>query len=264
MTDTPITPLYLSRLLLNPRSRQVRSELAHPYEMHRTLMRAFPQAKNAAQATARHEFGVLFRVEVDDLAGTVKILVQSLEKPDWSFLNRLEDYICADGTTHRVSFKNITPTYQNLRNGQVLRFRLRANPTKRVAKHDDPMKGKRVELTRENEQIDWLIRKGLEREKGVAGGFELVTKEVKDVRGDACKVPRVNVCPEGKQQGRKKEGTAGHETTHLAVLLEGLLRVTDKNAFLETLIRGIGPGKAFGFGLLSVAPCNLARAVEAP
>ncbi|HKV39599.1 MAG TPA: type I-E CRISPR-associated protein Cas6/Cse3/CasE, partial [Blastocatellia bacterium] len=61
MTAGATDALYFSRLLLNPRSRQVRSELANPYEMHRTLMRAFPKTTNDAQSTARNEFGVLFR-----------------------------------------------------------------------------------------------------------------------------------------------------------------------------------------------------------
>ncbi len=59
--------LYLSRLLLNPLSRQVMGEIAHPYEMHRTLMRAFPKATDETQFKARDEFGVLFRTEMDDL-----------------------------------------------------------------------------------------------------------------------------------------------------------------------------------------------------
>ncbi len=246
--------LYLSRLLLNPRSRQVMSEMAHPYEMHRTLMRAFPKATEETQCKAREEFGVLFRAELDDLRSMIKVYVQSRVEPMWSFLDGQTDYLCTDGKVPRTSWKNIMPSYQNLRSGQILRFRLRANPTKRIAKQDDPMKGKRVELTRDNEQIDWLIRKGLERERGVPGGFELLMKEVRDVRGEIRRVPRVNACTEGKQKGRKRDAAGGHVTTHLAVLFEGLLRVTDKNAFLETLIHGIGPGKAFGFGLLSVAP----------
>ena len=41
--------LYLSRILLNPRSRRAMSELLHPYEMHRTLMRAFPDCVNKIQ-----------------------------------------------------------------------------------------------------------------------------------------------------------------------------------------------------------------------
>ena len=44
--------------------------------------------------------------------------------------------------------------------------------------------------------------------------------------------------------------------THLAVRFDGLLRVTDAGDFRETLICGIGPGKAYGFGLLSIAPVH--------
>ncbi len=254
MTAAVAGPLYLSRLFLNPRSRQVRGELAHPYEMHRTLMRAFPKATDDAKRKARDEFGVLFRAEIDDACGGARVLVQSLIKPEWSFLDGLGDYLCADAETPNPSWKNIMPACQNLQHGQILRFRLRANPTKRIAKQDDPMKGKRVELARENEQIDWLIRKGQEREKGVPGGFEPLMNEVKDGRGEVRMVPRVSASGEGKQKGRKRDEASGHVTTHLAILFEGLLRVTDKNAFLETLIRGIGSAKAFGFGLLSVAP----------
>ena len=35
---------------------------------------------------------------------------------------------------------------------------------------------------------------------------------------------------------------------------EGILEVTNADNFRDTLVRGIGPAKAFGFGLLSVAP----------
>jgi len=252
MMGATATSLYFSRLILDLQSRQVRSELAQPYEMHRTLMRAFPEAPRSAPP-AREEFGVLFRPEVDDQEGTVKVYIQSLVEPDWSYLNRVGNYLSTEAEMPSVSSKDVMPAYKNLRNGQVLRFRLRANPTKRVARENDPLKGKRVELTRENEQIDWLIRKGKEREHDVPGGFELLMKEVKDMRGKVRSVPRASACPEGKQKGRKRDGAGSHATTHLAVLFEGLLRVTDRDAFLETLIRGIGPGKAFGFGLLSVA-----------
>jgi CRISPR system Cascade subunit CasE len=42
--------------------------------------------------------------------------------------------------------------------------------------------------------------------------------------------------------------------THFAVVFDGLLRVTDTGAFTETLVHGLGSAKAFGFGLLSIAP----------
>jgi CRISPR system Cascade subunit CasE len=39
-----------------------------------------------------------------------------------------------------------------------------------------------------------------------------------------------------------------------SVRFEGHLTVTDETAFAETLSSGVGSGKAFGFGLLSIAP----------
>ena len=38
-----------------------------------------------------------------------------------------------------------------------------------------------------------------------------------------------------------------------AVLFNGRLEVTDAERFQQTLATGIGSGKAFGFGLLSIA-----------
>ena len=48
----------------------------------------------------------------------------------------------------------------------------------------------------------------------------------------------------------KAEG--GHRLR--SALYEGILEVTDAEAFAKTLAAGIGPAKAYGFGLLSVAP----------
>lgn len=262
MMDAATTPLFLSRLLLNPHSRQVMGELAHPYEMHRTLMRAFPEATGDTKRKARDEFGVLFRAEVDDLRGMVKVYVQSRIEPNWPFLNGMDDYLCTDAEMLGYEHKDIMPALRKIRSGQVLSFRLRANPTKRIAKQDEPMKGKRVAVGREDEQIEWLLRKGQAAGEGVPGGFEFLVKEVEGVNGKVRLVPLVNVRCEGKKTGRKRDGARGEATTHLSVLFDGLLRVTDTNAFLETLVRGIGAGKAFGFGLLSVAPAGTSRSED--
>ncbi len=247
------TSLFLSRLILNPRSRQVMSEMAQPYEMHRTLMRAFPKATDEAKAKARDEFGVLFRADAEERRKVVKVYVQSYVGPDWSFLDDLYDYLGTDPEMPAHEYKHIMPKCRQIENGQVLSFRLRANPSKRIAKSDDGMKGKRVGLTREHEQIDWLIRKG-KVGNNVPGGFRLLMKGIRDANGEEQPIPCVRILPEGKQTGRKKDAARRHATTHLAVLFEGLLQVTDSPAFLETLAKGIGPAKAFGFGLLSVAP----------
>lgn len=247
----PMDHLFLSRLILNPYSRQVRSELAHPYEMHRTLMRAFPPATDATRAKAREKFGVLFRADIDEEQDLVKVYVQSRIKPDWSFLNDLEDYLLTDTEMPSYECKDVMPAWRRIQNGQVLSFRLRANPTKRSAKPDDALKGKRVELRREDEQIDWLIRKGRMVSKDKPGGFDLVMKQVKGKDGGMLMIPRVSVSNDGKYTGFT---STRHHTTHFGVLFDGLLRVNNVDAFLQTLVNGIGSGKAFGFGLLTIAP----------
>lgn len=248
--------LYLSRLLLDPRSRQVRSELASPYEMHRTLMHAFERFPLDQSRNARETFGVLFRAEAEPHVGRVLVYVQSNVEPDWSFLSHSPGYLLSQPGDANPTFKNVAAAYQKLRDGQVLAFRLRGNPTKRIGKdaeHSGALTGKRVGLLREDEQIAWLTRRGHEREKGRPGGFELLSAESTDVLGETRWVPRVAARSEGKQEGRKRAGGSPHTTTHMAVVFDGLLRVTDAEAFRETLARGIGSAKAYGFGLLSIA-----------
>lgn len=240
----PVDTLYLSRLLLDGGSRQVRSELAHPYEMHRTLMRGFPEAP----ANARKAFGVLFRAEPNEQGGTVTVYLQSTVKPDWSFLRPL-DYLLAEPEPP----KDLARACARLRIGQVLRFRLRANATKRIARPIDgneALIGKRVAVLREEEQLAWLMRRAAEREKGTPGGFELLMWQMWKSGGQSRTMPCLAICPEGMQVGRRQE----QQLTHFAVRFDGLLRITDPDCFRATLIAGIGPAKAFGFGLLSVAP----------
>ena len=233
--------LYLSRLFLNPRSRQVMNEIAHPYEMHRTLMRAFPEVVDKENTEARDSLGILFRAEDGHHKTAVKVYVQSYVKPHWSYLDELKDYLYVDMELPGHEYKDILPAYRKIQNGQVFSFRLRANPTKRVAKRDDPLKGKRVELRSEEEQIDWLVRKGHGVGTHNLGGFEPFAHTVR-------------ISSVGKYTGYKSDQNRVHRTAHFAVLYDGLLRVTDKDAFLNTMIQGVGPGKAFGFGLLSIAP----------
>ena len=54
--------------------------------------------------------------------------------------------------------------------------------------------------------------------------------------------------PETKIISRTKRLTFG------AVLFEGELEITNAEDFRNALTHGIGSGKAYGFGLLSIAP----------
>lgn len=251
-------PLYLSRLIVDLNCRQVRSEIAQPYEMHRTLMHAFDGHPVSDEERPREKFNVLFRADVDDQNSRAVVYVQSIAEPDWSFLDKCKNYLLSEEGLPNPAYKNVEVSYRGLRNGQTVAFSLRANPTKRIAKPtkgDDMLKGKRVALLREEEQIDWLVRKGDERENGCPGGFEILVKEIQEQNDEIRQIAHVNTTLEGKQTGYKrdkKDGRREYRMTHLAVRFDGLLRITDPDAFRKTLARGIGPAKAFGCGLMLV------------
>jgi len=213
--------MYLSRLILNPRSRRVQREVAEPYQMHRSIMRAFPDSLDEEAER------VLFRLET---ARTIALalLVQSLTLPDWSWLAEPE----ARGCLLPVGEPNpaVKPFELNLAPAQVLAFRLRANPT--VKRRFNEKDHKRVGLYREEEQIEWLKRKGEQ------GGFRPLS---------------VRTSNQDTINGYIRRDEERHKLKLFAVQFDGLLQVTDPERLRETVRRGVGSGKGLGFGLLSLA-----------
>jgi CRISPR system Cascade subunit CasE len=223
--------MFLSRLQHHPRSRQALRDLADPYQMHRTLLRAFPDDLDGGAGR------VLYRVEVQGEVGLPVVLVQSDKRPDWSCLP----------TGHLVEPAEWKPYDPAFIAGQHLRFRLRANPTIKTGTssrgdrlaHKPKCNGRRVGLIREEDQVAWLSA------KGSRGGFRIA--------GAGSGPPRLLVTKEGYLEGRKQTERGRQNLTHLAVRFDGTLEVADPVQFLDTVRVGIGPAKGFGFGLLSLA-----------
>lgn len=211
--------IYLAQLQLNPNSRQVQAEVRNPYEMHRTLARAIP-----AQGEQFNDARLQFRLEESDNGQQINVLVQSLLQPKWDVLVNRTNYLLES-----VAEKTLQPTFKA---GQTFRFRLRANPTKRVKDDNerDKLAGKRVQLFKDEEQLAWL------RRKGEAAGFYLLSCQINS-----------------NERQLSRKGNGEQSIVHQAVLFEGLMRAVDPTALLEALSNGIGSGKGFGFGLLSLA-----------
>lgn len=199
--------MYLSQLILNLRSREARTDLADRYQLHRTLMSAFPERLPPDER-------ILYRVDDQHDAPAVTILVQSRHLPDWEASPRLQSSHYLFDTPR---FRSIA--VEPLAEGPVM-FRLQANPT---IKRD----GKRHALYAEDILVDWLQRKG-------------------NVHGFRVDPIRVQIVKLGKRYGQNRR-----QTWH-AVQFDGHLEITDKAAFVDVLINGIGSAKAFGFGLLSI------------
>lgn len=205
--------MYLSRLILNPRNRAVQRDLTRLSDLHKTIMSAFPD--NLDPETER----VLFRLD-QSRSGDLHLLVQSQGAADWGQLTSgyLLD-VPGNPATKAVDLR--------LQPGQMLAFRLRANPTKRLGKSAGADKGKRVGLYKMEEQIEWIGRKADQH------GFAIHS-----------------VLP--AQQERRDDSK--RNLKFLSVQFDGVLQVQDPALFTDALQQGIGSGKAFGFGLLSVAP----------
>lgn len=208
--------IYLSQLILNPASHMVQSEKQNPYQLHRTLMRGF--------AGRREEANVLYRLDINPYSGVMTLLVQSTAEPNWQPLTQIGQgqYLLAS-----PQWKIIEPCLQN---GRILTFHLRANPTIKKVRRDETGQRRNsnyVPLVYEGEQLAWL------RKKAEQSGFCLLDAYIN---------------PEGKQADYAKR------LTLFTVQFTGRLRITDPAAFQQALIKGIGPAKAFGCGLLSLAP----------
>lgn len=239
--------MYLSKLVLNPRHLQARRDLGNCHELHRTLLSAFPQAAymEPGEPGARREFGLLYRLEEDRRTGVALILVQSRDEPDWSQLPA--GYLATFTRSTNPSCKAVAERYTAIADSQVLRFRLRANPTKRCGKRG-VLPGHRLALTSEAEQLAWLER------KAAGAGFRLLQVET-SVGAPHTLVPDVRADPSPRQRGwRTRADGERMPLVFGSVVFEGLLQVTDAERLRNAIAAGIGSGKAYGFGLLSIAP----------
>jgi CRISPR system Cascade subunit CasE len=130
-----------------------------------------------------------------------------------------------------------------LKKDEELKFRLNANPTRRLA--NGPFEGHRVSVGRGPQAIlGWLARKGEE------GGFKLIFEKTKEDWD-----PRWRIVT-GMTRAWKEadDGDKRKEMSFAYANVDGVLAITDAQAFAKTLRTGVGPAKAFGFGLLSLDP----------
>lgn len=201
--------MYLSRLILNPRHPKARRDLANPYEMHRTIAWLFEDPKVARP---------LWRLESPRLQ---VVLLQSTVPPDFTRLQGRDGY---QGYFAQAPEAKPYGLPDRLYTGQVLRFRLEANPT--VCRG-----GNRHGLRRVEEQLLWL------RRQAETFGFDVLGASVSRIE---------------RRSFTKR--TADRPIVLLTVRFDGHLQVRDPQRLRQGIVGGIGHGKALGLGLLSIAP----------
>ena len=210
--------MYLSQLVINPRSFAARRDLSSAYQLHATLCRVLA-------IPGQDTLQFLWRLEPTRKNEPPKVLVQSANLPDWKRFDseNFEGYLAETPEVKAVPLGH-------LQSAQTLRFRLKANPTVTKKDPDNLEKRKRHGLKDVEEQLEWLSR------QGQRGGFTVLGAIVTQ-----------------SERVQLYKHSGGKPITVQSVLYEGHLKLTDLGAFKQTLSSGLGHAKALGFGLLSVA-----------
>lgn len=206
--------MYLSRIELDTSRRSTMKALDMPNLMHGAVESSF------AGERARN----LWRI--DPLQGKLYLLVVSPAKPD---LQGLAQQFGVPGQSGET--RDYSPLLGRIRAGSVWRFRLTANPTKSCAGGDGTGRGAVHAHVSTRYQEQWLLRQADKHGFYLAeDGFSVVKTKWYTFR----------------------KGGAGNRVTLLSVTYEGVLQVTDPEAFCRALTQGIGRGKAYGMGMLTV------------
>lgn len=222
---------YISHIALNTSRRETRRLLGNPQAMHAKVMKSFFPDDLEREGAAR----VLWRVdstrERDDL------YIVSAARPD------LTGFVEDAGWPTLATWKTreYAQRLDNLTKGQQWGFRLVANPTYYQVQEEG--RSKRLAHATPQHQIKWLLG------KAETNGFQIADLEVLTESGIELR-PSVQVSRERNWKFPRN----GKTVTVKSVQFDGILTVTDPAAFREALLNGIGAAKAYGCGLMTIAP----------
>ncbi len=289
-TSTISSTLYLSRLVLDPRSQFRRELFKDKLALYGKLLNTFEGTElqhhtgGGSVEKGRRKSGFLYRVEPepDRQSGGIVVLMQSTEPPVWT-------------SEHRELFletpSDPKPFVIDVPAGTRLRFRLRACPTKSTPPGNEKSPGKRergkrqpafASVVREyNERLEKCTGReefnALTRKKNIrieqACADWLAARFERSGAGQLARIsePRwddfafdknpnestslydLRVRRELPIRQRHKNDWKQGEGDLSPVLYEGSLTVIDSQKLTQLIRQGIGPAKAFGCGLLSLA-----------
>ncbi|MGW0334738.1 type I-E CRISPR-associated protein Cas6/Cse3/CasE [Streptomyces sp. NPDC003011] len=219
--------LWLTRIVPDMHSREARRDLRGANTamgLHRRLMSLYP---NHAEPDPRARFGVLFRIE--DTSDGQHILLQSSHEPD---LTRLPD---GYGT---ALTRPLDPLLEALKTGLTIRYRCTASPVRKPgattrARYNLPAA---IPLAGEDADEWWT------RQADNAGLKPLTNHSQALEAARAVRTPN-----SGSQEQRIR---------HNRIRFDGTAIIISPDLLRQKITEGIGRGKAYGCGLLSIAPAR--------
>lgn len=213
---------WLTRLTLDTSRTDVRGDLRDAVAMHRRVMSLFPELPQLG--SVRSHFGILHRVEQAERQAV--LMVQSGTA---AALERLPG-----GYVVNSASRNIEPLLDALVQGRRLHYRCDGNPVRRPTRTTRELYNlPSVVALHGRHADDWWHRRA-------------------DLAG--LKVHTHLSHPLDVAVGRRGKGSDAQKVRHHRVRFEGTAEIVDPDALRAAMTRGVGKGRAYGCGLLTIAP----------
>lgn len=212
--------MYLSRIALDMASRETMRAIASPNVMHGLVERSFSGEKQRR----------LWRI--DQFNEKYYLLILSMQRPH---LINLVNHIGFPDLASSFETKNYTSLLDHLRVGQKWQFRLCANPVRSVSQknRESSDRGKLYAHVTIAQQKQWLLSRADRH------GFKIA-----DNTFDVIQTDWMNF----------KKGNSRYRVSIRSAIFEGWLIISELEQFKKTLVNGLGRAKAYGCGLLTIAP----------
>ncbi|WP_288923315.1 type I-E CRISPR-associated protein Cas6/Cse3/CasE, partial [uncultured Bifidobacterium sp.] len=133
-----------TRIRINPRHRAARHALASNERIHAIVQRA-----TAAGSPDGDQQRTLWRLDPGHTVHALYIVSSG-------YVNAavIQEQLGAELSD--IATCSYDPFLAQLATGQQWRFRLKANPTKNIGSRQPGIRGKRIPITKQDEQIEWL------------------------------------------------------------------------------------------------------------
>jgi CRISPR system Cascade subunit CasE len=219
--------MYLTRFRINSARRGARHLLSSPQVMHAAVLAGFPDPSNHVTPNAR----TLWRVDHGSNA-QIALYIVSPTAPDLTHLVEQAGW----PTTETWQTRPYDSLLDSLKPGQQWAFRLTANPVRSGRGKSEGGRTRRFGHVTAEQQREWL----LSRTK--VAGFTIPAAEL----GEPDIIVHSRMTHVFQRQSRK--------VTIQSATYDGRLEVSDSDALRRTLTLGLGHAKAYGCGLLTLAP----------
>lgn len=224
--------MFLSRFRINTARREARKLLASPQAMHAAVLAGFPCPEDHTRDDAR----TLWRID-QGRDQQVLLYVVSPTAPDLTHLVEQAGWPTIARTWETRPYARLL---DSLDKGQRWAFRLTANPTRNGRRKEDDPTTQRYGHVTPVQQVEWLTKRA-ER-----NGFNVV----RQADGE------LNLVTHNRQIHRFTRKHGEKPVTVITATYDGVLEVEDPALFRNVLTRGIGHARAYGCGLLTLAPAQ--------